>query len=201
MRFLFLCHMSEKTEILRNTVQSIGNMEEDAFQAFSEPWTEFSLKRKEIITREGETERYLYLVLDGAQRAYKTYKDKEVTLIFSYAGSFSGVLDSFLLQRPSSFDFETLTASRFLRIHFNDMSALMSRYPSIETWVRIGIAGVLSDTLNRHIEILAYSAEDKFRALLKRSPHILNIVPHKYLASYIGVDPTNFSKLLGAVRI
>jgi hypothetical protein len=36
---------------------------------------------------------------------------------------------------------------------------------------------------------------------LQRSPHILNLVPHKYLASYLGMDATNFSKLLGSVKI
>ncbi len=187
--------------ILKNAVAAIGYMDAETFAAFAEPWVEVSLKRKERMTNEGETERYLYLVLDGVQRAYKAYGDKEATLIFSYQGSFSGVIDSFFLQKPSGFDLETLTNSRFLRIHYNDMSSLMTRYREVESWVRVGVTNVLSDTLHRHVEILSYSAEDKFRTLLKRSPHILNIVPHKYIASYIGVDPTNFSKLLGKVRI
>jgi hypothetical protein len=36
---------------------------------------------------------------------------------------------------------------------------------------------------------------------LQRSPHILQLVPHKYLANYLGIDATNFSKLLNRVRI
>jgi hypothetical protein len=37
--------------------------------------------------------------------------------------------------------------------------------------------------------------------LLKRSPHVLRLIPHKYLASYLGIDATTFSKLLGTIRL
>jgi CRP-like cAMP-binding protein len=188
-------------DILRTLVSSFGEVEDEAFDAFATPWAEVSVPRKQIMTRQGETEKYLYVVLDGVQRAWCQHGDKEATLVFSYAPSFSGVIDSFFLQRPSAFYLETITASRFLRIHYNDMAALMARHRSIETWVRISLTRVLADTLGRHIELLSFTAEEKFISLLHRSPHILNLIPHKYLASYIGVDPTNFSKLLGRVKL
>ncbi|MFN3381588.1 MAG: Crp/Fnr family transcriptional regulator, partial [Runella zeae] len=42
---------------------------------------------------------------------------------------------------------------------------------------------------------------DRFRCLLQRSPHILQLVPHKYLANYLGMDATNFIKLINKVRM
>jgi pyridoxine 5'-phosphate synthase PdxJ len=62
-------------------------------------------------------------------------------------------------------------------------------------------AFALKGALERHIELQCYTNEEKFKTLLKRSPHILNLVPHKYLASYLGMDATNFSKLLATVRL
>lgn len=193
--------MADYVDLLRKVVTSFGDVDEAAFAAFIQPWVEIDFARKQVITRPGDTEKYLYLVLDGVQRAYHIHNDKEVILVFSYTGSFSGVIDSFFLQQPSAFCLETITASRFLRIHYNDMERLMHDHPSIESWVRLAITRVLADTLQRHIEILSFSAEERFVALLRRSPHVLNLIPHKYLASYIGVDPTNFSKILGKVRL
>jgi CRP-like cAMP-binding protein len=140
-------------------------------------------------------------VLDGVQRAFYAHHNKEVTIVFSYAHSFSGIVDSFLLQSPSLYQLETLTESKLLRISHHDFSALVEKHRSIETWVRIAVTQVLSATLQREIELIAFSAEEKFTALLRRSPQVLNLIPHKYLASYIGVDPTNFSKLLSSVRL
>ncbi|MES2702128.1 MAG: Crp/Fnr family transcriptional regulator [Bacteroidota bacterium] len=193
--------MQAHRDILRKMIAAFGEVDEEAFEAFALPWTEVKVKRKQIMTRQGETEKYLYLVLNGVQHAWYQHGDREATLVFSYAPSFSGIIDSFFLQQPSRFTLETITASTFLRIHYNDMAALMAQHRSIETWVRISLTRVLADTLGRHIELLTYTAEEKFTALLHRSPHILNLIPHKYLASYIGVDATNFSKLLGRVRL
>jgi hypothetical protein len=55
--------------------------------------------------------------------------------------------------------------------------------------------------LARQAELQCFSAEEKFKTLLKRSPHLLQLIPHKYLASYVGIDPTTFSKLMGSVRL
>ncbi len=192
---------NEHIELLRKLVNSFGEIDTLVFDAFCENWRLVTVGRKQILTRQGDTEKYLYIVLDGVQRAYCQHDDKEATLVFSYPVSFSGIIDSFFLQQPSRFYFETITTSQLLRIHYNDMATLMKDHRQLETWVRIALTKTLADTLQRQIELLAYSAEEKFTTLLQRSPHILNLIPHKYLASYIGVDPTNFSKLLGRVRL
>ena len=59
----------------------------------------------------------------------------------------------------------------------------------------------LAGVLERQVELLKFSAEEKFRILLKRSPQVLQMIPHKYLASYLGIDASTFSKLLSSVRI
>lgn len=96
---------------------------------------------------------------------------------------------------------ETLTASRLLRIRHDDVQALMQQYPSLIRFFFKATSFALKGALERHIELQCFTNEEKFRTLLKRSPHILNLVPHKYLASYLGMDATNFSKLLATVRI
>lgn len=191
----------EPKEILRQQIALVHPLSDESWQALSQPWEEVSYKRKQLMTRIGETEKYLYLVLDGVQRAFYDDGNKEATLVFSYAPSFSGVIDSFFVQQPSRFHLETITQSRFLRIHYNDMNTLMQEYRDIETWVRIALTHVLAGTLERQVELMCFSAEEKFTTLLRRSPQVLNLIPHKYLASYIGVDPTTFSKLLSSVRL
>lgn len=155
-----------------------------------------------ILTNEGETEKYIYFVLEGVQRAYAVGEDgREATLVFTYPFSFSGVADSFLLQQPSRYFFETLTPSVFLRATFRQLDNLMLEHHAIERMIRLALGQALAGVLARQIELQSFSAEQRFRALLTRSPHILHLVPHKYLASYLGIDATNFSKFLGSIRI
>lgn len=193
--------MPDGLESLHKTIIAVHDIGDSAWQDMAECWTYIEVARKQLLTRPGEVEKFIYFVEDGIQRAYIDHNGKEATLVFSYNHSFSGVVDSFFLQTRSQYFLETLTKSKLLRINFHDFSNLMTKHRSIETWARLALTNALAGTLERNIELLSYNAEERFTTLLGRSPHVLNMIPHKYLASYIGVDPTTFSKLLGSIRL
>jgi CRP-like cAMP-binding protein len=105
------------------------------------------------------------------------------------------------MQHPSKYHYETLTPSKFLRAPYSELHALMEHHAAIEKLVRKGVTESLSGVMDRLVELQCYSSEQRFRKLLQRSPHILQLIPHKYLANYIGIDATNFSKLINSIRI
>lgn len=187
---------------LKELIQPIQTLREDEWEAFASVWTPFACKRKVVLTSAGTVERYLYFVLDGVQRSFYIGKENaESTIVFTYPYSFSGIADSFLTQTPSIYFFETLTASSFLRTTFQQVEELMQEFPTIQSMILKATSFALKGVLERIVELQCFSAEEKFRQLLKRSPHVLNLIPHKYLASYLGIDASTFSKLLGSVRI
>lgn len=193
---------SDPALLLRQLIDAVHPLSEEDWQAFAAPWQPFRAGRKEILTAAGEREKYLYFVVEGVQRVY--YFDdegREATLVFTYPPSFGGVLDAMMLQQPSRYVYETLTASAFLRAPYRDIEALMQSSMGIATAIRIGLVSAMAGLLERLVEVQSFSSEDKFRKLLQRSPHILQLVPHKYLANYLGIDPSNFSKLINRIRI
>lgn len=193
--------MTDK-ETLKKVFESFNPLTPEGQGDFISIWTEYSVKRKEIITSAGEIEKYLYFVTDGVQRiVYQDDLNRESTLVFSYAPSFGGSISSFFLQKPSPYFYESLTPSRFLRTSFESLNACMQKHYSVSEAIRLGITHSFSGLLERMVELQCFTSEEKFRQLLKRSPHILTLVPHKYLANYLGIDPTNFSKLINSVRI
>ncbi|MHA4740243.1 Crp/Fnr family transcriptional regulator [Dyadobacter sp. MSC1_007] len=194
--------MQDSLKLLHSSIQAIHPLSEEDWNALAQIWKPFEARRKEIITASGETERYLYFVVEGVQRIY--YLDdqnREATLAFTYPPSFGGVIDSQLLETPSRYYYETLTPSRFIRATFVDFKPLAEQRQGIERMLRKGLTQTLSGILERLVEVQCFSSEEKFRKLLQRSPHILQLVPHKYLANYLGIDPTNFSKLVNKVKI
>ncbi len=172
------------------------------WEEFSGLWKPFTAKRKEVLTKAGGTEKYLYFVVEGVQRVfYYDEQNREATLVFTYAPSFGGVLDAFLLQQPSRYYYETLTPSVFLRAPALELLAIINKRPTLGCIIRQGLTHTLSGVLERLVELQCYSSEEKFKKLLQRSPHILQLVPHKYLANYLGIEATNFSKLINKVKI
>jgi hypothetical protein len=194
--------MQQHHDALRKFVFAIHPLAEDEWLAFVDGWQEVRYKRKAMLTASGEIERRLYFVLEGVQRAFYVGEgQQEATIVFTYPHSFSGVADSFLMQKPSNYFLETLTASHFLETSYAHIQQLMNRFHNIERLIRIAASAALMGALERQIELTCFSAEQKFSALMKRSPHVLNLIPHKYLASYLGMDASTFSKLLATVRI
>ena len=193
--------MAVELQLLQKFTTSLHPLDQEEMEAFTGVWQPFSCKRKTVLTAAGETERHLYFVIEGVQRCFYLGDRGEATLIFTYPYSFSGIIDSFLTGTPSPYFLETLTASRFLRTTQGQMNNLMETFPSIRHFVLKATAFALKGVLERQVELQCFSAEEKFRQLLSRSPHVLGLIPHKYLASYLGIDAATFSRLLSSVRI
>lgn len=194
--------MKELTIHIKNIIlhQNIV-LAETAWEDFEKIWEVVKIKRKTIISLPGEIEKHLYFVTEGVQRVfYYDEFNREASLVFTYPYSFAGVLDSFMLQHSSKYYFETLTTSVLLRTTYHQFQEVSKKHPPLEIFTNKTMHYVLSGLLERIVELQCFSSEEKFKKLLQRSPHILQLIPHKYLANYLGIDPTNFSKLLNTVK-
>ncbi len=194
--------MTHHVDTLLDMLDPEHDLTAEERSALSSIWHPFSAPRRTVLTAQSDTESHLYFVLEGLQRVcHYTEDGKEATLVFTFSPSFGGVIDSFLLRTPSAHTYETLSPSVFIRANRADLDGLMRTHAGIMRAVQRGTAQALSGIMQRMVELQCLSSEEKFRRLLQRSPHILQVVPHKYLANYIGIDPTNFSKLLNSVRV
>ena len=197
-----ICIMEPDLQELKKMIDAISPLPDEEWLKFASLWKPVSAGRKQLLTATGDKEYYLYFVLAGVQRVlYQDEQNREATLVFTYAPSFGGVLDAMLTQQNSRYSYQTLSPSRFLRAQYKEIALLSRSYMGISQMIQRSINAALCGLLERMTEMQCFSSEEKFRSLLKRSPHILQHVPHKYLANYLGIDPTNFSKLINRVVI
>lgn len=186
---------------MKKFLSKIHPVSEEILNEYISHWGEYIAPKRTIMTAPGETERYMYFVLDGIQKSYYLNDDKQHIIAFTYPPSFSGIPESFLIQAPSKYFLETISDSTFLRISFEKHQQLMRDYREIETLFRKATEFFLIGMVQRHYELMAFNIHERFKTFTQRSPHLLNMVPHKDLASYLRIDSTNFSKLLNNVKI
>jgi len=186
---------------MKEFLSKIHSIENSILEEYLSCWTEYSVSKRTIMTWEGETQRYLYFVLYGIQKSYYINKEKEHIIAFTYSPSFTGIPESFLHQTPAKYFLETITDSKFLRISFEKHQELMTKHRSIETLFRKATEQWLVDILNRYYELMAFDIKTRFKNFTTRSPHLLQMVSQKDLSSYLRIDSSNFSKLIGEVRI
>ncbi|MGZ5219266.1 MAG: hypothetical protein ACXWC7_04280 [Chitinophagaceae bacterium] len=64
------------TTPLRHFIKSCYPLKSEELESLLSGWQPFECKRKTILTTAGETERYLYFVLEGIQRGFYIGDDK-----------------------------------------------------------------------------------------------------------------------------
>ena len=176
-------------------------MEEHLLEEYISHWTEFSVPKKVVMTAPGETERFIYYVEEGIQKSYFLTDRKQHVMAFAYAPSFSGVLESFFTQTPSKYFLETITDSHFRRLSYTDHQRMLETHRDVEILFRKATGFFMTGLLQRQHELMAFDMKTRFQVFVKRSPHLLGMIPQKDLASYLRIDATNFSKLINSERI
>ena len=158
-------------------------------------------KKGEFITVPGQVQKELFFVKKGVQMSYFETITKTHVVAFTYPPNLCAIPESFSFQIPSTYYLTCLTDSEMDYITYERLQALFDESQQLERLFRKITEAVLAGVINRHIELHSLTIEERFKAFCQRSPHLLQLVPHKYIASYLSIDPTNFSKLFNTIRI
>ncbi|MCR6641237.1 MAG: Crp/Fnr family transcriptional regulator [Sporocytophaga sp.] len=158
------------------------------------------LRKGDLLTAPGQIQKELYFVKNGVQMSYFEAPNKSHVIAFTYFPNLCAMPESFSLQMPSRYYLSCLTDSELEYLTYDELQKLFDQSQEIERLFRKMTEAVLAGMINRHIELHSMSIEDRYKTFCQRSPHLLQEVPHKYIASYLGIDPTNFSKLYNRVK-
>jgi CRP-like cAMP-binding protein len=188
-------------DALKIFLNKIYPLESRQLDHFVSHWEPVQFSKGAIVTRAGEVERYFYFVQQGIQKAYFEKQGKVHVIAFTFPPSFTCIPESFLTQKPSYYFLECITPSTMLRISHAKVEEFADQSHQMEKLLRKSHETVLAGLVVRYHQILAYTMEERFKAFVSRSPQLLNIIPHKDIASYLGMDPTNFSKLFNSIKI
>ena len=156
---------------------------------------DFSIKRNEFLLKSGAKEKYLYFIEEGALRVYITKEDEEQVIRFGYPGSIITGLDSFLSGNPTIFYIQAIKQCRLKGIEVKTFNEFIHSSPQhIGLYLNILKAFVIQQ-MEREEDLLTASPEERYKRVLKRSPHLFQEIPNKYIASYLRMAPETLSRL------
>ncbi|MEM7160872.1 MAG: Crp/Fnr family transcriptional regulator [Bacteroidota bacterium] len=163
---------------------------------FFELWQATHFRKGDFLTRQGDIERWFYVVEEGVQIIYLIAKNGDQKVLgFSYDGSFSGVYDSFLKGSGSKYYLQAIKKTSALKISRKDYDSLFDLYPEFNYWGRIAHQELLIGRVEREVELFSLNAKERFDKFMSRCPQPLLNIPQKYLASYLNMTPETYSRL------
>lgn len=143
----------------------------------------------------GHTCQTIYFLKKGVARIYYFKEEVDITESFSFENNLVVRYESLFSNSPSKKGIQMLEDSEILAINAKELFKLFNKHPDIERLFRKIIEGALVDQVNRIESLQFHSAEERYKALLKESPGVLQRVALKYIASYLGITPVSLSRI------
>jgi CRP-like cAMP-binding protein len=180
--------------ILNNVCKHIQltEAEKDLFTSYLQ---QKKLKKKEYLLRQGEISKHSAFVLSGCLRGYSVDKNgTEHVLSFAPADWWMADMYSLISQQPGVLNIEAIEETEMLLLSKINQEKLYAEIPKFERFFRILAEKSLVANQQRLIDRLSLTGEERYKIFCNRYPTLINHLPQKQIAAYIGVSPEFLSR-------
>ena len=181
--------------ILNNVSKHItlSKEEEDFFTSLLQ---HSKLKRKEFLLHEGDICRHIIFVICGCLKVYSIDKKGfEHVVNFALSDWWTGDLASLITQKPATNNIVAIEDSEVFLLPRSNHEILYQQVPKFERFFRILTENSLVAYRQRTIDSISLTAEEQYKNFCKKYPTLLNRLPQKEIAAYLGVTPEFLSKM------
>jgi len=185
--------MKESLKQLINYITKFEKSELDTIAVCFQPQ---SVKRNTLLLHAGEVCREFYFVHKGCIRTYfLDRKGTEKTRLVMTDFSIGTALTSFISQKPSFEFVEALDDSEILAISHENFYRINQEIDHWKVFYQ-RILEMAYSFQNRKIEgLVTLTAKQRYDQLLKESPHLVQRLSNRVLASYLDIEPETLSRL------
>jgi CRP-like cAMP-binding protein len=187
--------MIDYSPILKNIEKHIL-LSEDEKEFFFSLLEHKTIPKKGFLTKENQTSKYTAFVTNGCLRSY--YIDQngfEHILQFAPQDWWIGDIHSLITQKPGQLNIDAITNTEVLLLSTNNQELLYEKVPKFERFFRIILEKSLVSFRQRVIDNMSLSAGERYANFCKTYPSLINTLPQKQIAYFIGVTPEFLSKL------
>lgn len=147
------------------------------------------------LLREGEVARWMFFVKAGCLRMGFNKDGKDVTFQFFFENQAVSSMESFLGGKPSLFSLESIERTRLVRIRRKDWDRLFEIYPSMRDVFLQVLLKRMENYAQLFLSRIKDSPRERYEALVREHPEVVQRVPQHYIASYLGITPVSLSRI------
>lgn len=186
----------EASDLILNNISGYIHLEDKDKTFFISLLKPMKLKRRQTLLKEGEVCRFSSFVTLGCLRGFSVDENGfEHVLNFAPQNWWIADMYSLITQKPGVLNIEALEDTEILTLSKVNQEELYIKVPVFERFFRIITENSLVTYQQRLLDNLSLTAEERYNNFCKRYPTLVNNLPSKQIAAYIGVTPEFFSKM------
>lgn len=183
-----------------NRLQKLLEIDNPAFDELYSLFEFKEIKKNDFVLKENDTCKFIGLLEEGIMRTfYINEKGEEVSFLFHFDQRIEDIAftdyESFLLGTKSKLNIQALENSKVCFIKIDDWINLCNKNLFWLYFSKKMSEKVYLSAKKRVEDLLYYTPENRYLKLLKENPLIFQMIPQKYIASYLGITPQSLSRI------
>jgi CRP-like cAMP-binding protein len=169
------------------------------WEKYGHLFKEKTIPAKTILLHEGDVSRYAYFIKQGCLRLWFNNKGKDVTFQFFFENEAVSSVESFRSGEPSLFSIESIEPATVYMISKKNFEEIFMQNPEYAALIQQTLVKRMSHYSRLFMSYIKNTPEERYRELLKTSPHIIKRIPQHYIASYLGITSVSLSRIRNRV--
>lgn len=171
------------------------NFTSEEIQLILKQYEEVHFSKNEFLIEKGKTSNFYYFLESGFLRSYTIdLEGNDITTKFFSKDDIVIDWNSYFLKKPSKEYIQAITEGSCWRITFDNFMNLFH----IEPFREVGRTRLIKNYFelkNHSVSVIADHAKERYLQLLKAKPAIVQNVPLKHIATYLGITDTSLSRI------
>lgn len=184
----------EKIKILKKAIFEVSPISNDCWNEIKSIAHLMLLDKGKHFSREGERSKRLGFILKGVCRIYYVDDDgNEWNKNFLQKDSF--IASSTSLQKSSIINIQALDDMEIVFLSFPELLALSKIYNELLLFIQNLSFVYIEQKQEREINLLSKNAVNNYLTFKRDFPELENKIQHFHIASYLGITPTQLSRV------
>lgn len=185
-----------ESKIISNIFSDYLNLDSNELSVIANYLTPRKIKRKQFLIKEGRLTEYAAFVLNGCLRSYSIDENgNEHILQFAPENWWITDMASYIAAQESTLYIDALIDSEVFLLSRVNQLKLFDEVPKLERYFRIITEKALVSSRQRVLDNMKLTARQRYQKFCKKYPTLVNTIPQKQIAAFIGITPEFLSKI------
>lgn len=189
-------YLKKMKKYLADFFRSKMEMPEEVLMQICNHFEEKKIEKNGMFLEMGKMSNEYAFLVDGYMRAYTFNTEGEEITTNIYCPK-EMVIEplSFFRRIPAKENIQSISDCVYYSINFETINQLFHSMPAFRELGRSMLVGQLVEQKFRSLSLINEKAEQRYQNLLQQKREMFQHVPLKYIASYLGITDTSFSRI------
>jgi len=148
-----------------------------------------------IVKKSHSTEKYMRFIIKGSGGILLWNKNNFVCTDMVLENDFLSDYFSLLTRQASPCEVITFEETTFFQINYNELIKITESSPWGDKFWRYATTALYVEKQGHYIQTVTQTATEVYRRIMTYEPGIIQRIPQKFIASYLGITPQSLSRI------